>query len=69
MTNIVMCQSEQCPKNKECFRYMAITETDYQNYSDFEAINCNTDFKWFYEIGNRKIRENENIEKIESLGE
>jgi hypothetical protein len=57
MADISMCQSENCPKNKECYRYMAIPNEQYQSYSDFEAIGCAEDNKWFYEIEHRKIRE------------
>jgi hypothetical protein len=57
MTDISMCQSKDCPKNKDCYRYMALANEQYQSYSDFEVICYNDEFKWFYPIEHRKIRE------------
>lgn len=69
MTDIAMCTSSKCLKKNECYRFMAVPDSELQYYIDFEAINCHEDNKWFYEIEHRKIREIEKVEKIESLGE
>jgi hypothetical protein len=57
MADISQCQSEKCSKNTQCYRYMAIPNPQYQSYSNFESIGCHKDYKWFWEIENRKVRE------------
>lgn len=39
MPDITMCINDRCPRNKECFRYMA-KPSSYQSYARFEATDC-----------------------------
>jgi hypothetical protein len=57
MADIAMCNSSLCPKNTQCYRFMALPNEQYQNYIDFESIGCHEDNKWFWEIEGRKVRE------------
>ena len=67
MPDIAMCTSPICPKNTQCYRFMASATPEYQTYSDFEVMGCHEDFKWFWGIDGRKIREIEKVEAIKSV--
>lgn len=52
MPDISMCQNHDCPKAKECYRYMAIPKEN-QAYNLFENI-CyeGNGYEWFWDIAN-----------------
>ena len=50
MADITMCIGMGCEKRNNCYRYTAISDSDWQSYSDF-AEQCNkNDYEFFYEI-------------------
>ena len=34
--DLTLCKNDKCPKRKECFRFMAMSEDKFQSYSLFE---------------------------------
>ncbi|HQD93024.1 MAG TPA: hypothetical protein PK924_07155 [Bacilli bacterium] len=56
MVDIAMCQHEDCPKSKECFRFMAIPD-ELQTYANFKNICADDGYRYFWAIGKNKIRE------------
>lgn len=48
MSDICMCQYENCPKSQECYRFKA-KPSDYQSYALFQNIcNEDNDYEWFW---------------------
>ena len=66
MADISLCKFKECPKSKECYRFMAIPDK-WQSYMEFKNI-CKeqNDYKWFWAIGGKTIRKEELPESEEN---
>lgn len=59
MSDIAMCRNPTCEKKKECLRYMAIPNSQYQCYMEFQNICKSPTYQWFCPINGKLIREDE----------
>jgi len=50
MADITMCNNKDCPKKKDCYRYMAIAE-NFQCYADFVFENKKCDYFYPLQLG------------------
>jgi len=42
MPDISMCQNDDCPMRKQCYRYTAKPNEPYQVYAEFEPDRCDS---------------------------
>jgi hypothetical protein len=60
--DLALCENKKCPRRHECYRYLAIPDEWWNNYSDFDHRDCNA----FIEIKDRPINKNKLKEKDEN---
>jgi len=64
MPQYTMCKKHNCPKAKECYRYLAVPDKD-QFYNGFSLICDEKDNYYLF----MKIRPNDNIVKLNTKTE
>ena len=55
MPDLCLCINKECPRNKLCYRFMAIPSFA-QYYGDFRLVKNYDECPLFLEIGDRRIR-------------
>lgn len=62
MPQYVMCLKHNCPKTKECYRYLAVPDKE-QLFNDFPLI-CNENDNYYLHM---KIRPDDKVRDLESI--
>jgi hypothetical protein len=57
MVDISHCTYELCEKKLECWRFMAIVDTNHCSFAEFHTICKAPDYDYFYKIDGKKVRE------------
>lgn len=58
-----MCQDEECPVRKDCYRYMAIPDEYLQPYFS-ESPRGSNGCTCFFEIRNKRVRDDDDSEGV-----